>query len=347
MKTFTKALCLALVLLLAFSLCACAGKAKVTINVLNWGDYIDPELLIKFEKETGVAVKYTTMTSNEEMLVKLSSADCIYDMCFPSDYVIEKLIAQDLLYAINKDNIPNMRHIDARFLDLSFDPDNTYSIPYMWGTVGILYNKTMVTEPVDSWKILWDERYAGQILMYDSVRDTIGVTLKMLGFGLNTRNEGDVRAAMDALIKQKPLVRAYLTDDIKMEMINGSAALGIVYSGDAVACMYENEDLAYAVPKEGSNVWFDNVVIPKSSAHQAEAEAFINFLCDPENAAQNSEYIGYSTPNADALQIMGETYIDDPTYNPPQDVLDRCEIFHDLGDFITVFTDAWTRIKAA
>ncbi|HWQ96582.1 MAG TPA: spermidine/putrescine ABC transporter substrate-binding protein [Clostridia bacterium] len=348
MKIWKKIICMALALALSLSLFACGGGgSKVTLNVLNWGDYIDPELLRQFEDETGIAVKYTTMTSNEEMLVKLASADNIYDVCFPSDYLIEKLAADDLLYPINKANIPNLKNIDPRFLDLSFDPGNTYSVPYMWGTVGILYNKTMVTDPVDSWNILWDEKYAGQILMYDSMRDTIGITLKKLGLDINTRSEADVLAAQEALIAQKPLVRAYLTDDIKMELINGSAAMGVVYSGDAVYCISENPDLAYVVPKEGSNVWFDNIIIPKSSQHTAEAEQFINFLCDAKVAAQNSDYIGFSTPNAEALKLMDPAYAADPTYNPPQDVLDRCQIFQDLGDFVKVFSDAWTKVKAA
>ena len=342
-----KIVCMVLIVCIALSLCACGGGSKVTINVLNWGDYIDPELLEQFEEETGIAVKYTTMTSNEEMLVKLSSADCIYDLCFPSDYVIEKLIAEDLLYPINKDNIPNLQNIDPRFMDLSFDADNTYSVPYFWGTVGILYNTTMVSEPVDSWHILWDEQYSGKIIMYDSVRDTIGVTLKMLGYEINTRNEAEVAQARDALIEQKPLVRAYLTDDFKMEMINGSAAMAVCYSGDALYCIGENPDLAYVVPKEGSNLWFDNVIIPKTSQHTAEAEQFINFLCDAEVAAQNSEYIAYSTPNAAALALLGEEWSGDETYNPSQEVLDRCEVFHDLGDFISVFNDAWTKVKGA
>lgn len=342
-----KLICLVLAAALVLALVACGGGKKVTINVLNWGDYIDPVLLTQFEKETGISVKYTTMTSNEEMLVKLASPDCIYDLCFPSDYIIEKLVDQDLLSPINKDNIPNLKNIDPRFLDLSFDPGNTYSIPYHWGTVGILYNTTMVTDPVDSWDILWNEKYAGEILMYDSIRDSIGITIKKLGYDINTRSETEVAEARDALIAQKPLVRAYLTDDIKMEMVNGNAALSVVYSGDAVYCIAENPDLAYAVPEEGSNVWFDNVIIPKTSTHQAEAEQFINFLCDADVAAQNSAYIGYSTPNAAALEVMGEDYSGDPTYNPPQEVLDRCQVFHDLGDFIDVFTDAWTKVKAA
>ena len=348
MKLWKTIICMALALALSLSLVACGGgSSKVTLNVLNWGDYIDPELLRQFEDETGITVKYTTMTSNEEMLVKLASKDNIYDVCFPSDYLIEKLVADDLLYAINKDNIPNLKNIDPRFMDLSFDPGNTYSVPYMWGTVGILYNTTMVSDPVDSWNILWDEKYAGQILMYDSMRDTIGITLKKLGMDINTRSEADVLAAQEALIAQKPLVRAYLTDDIKMELINGSAAMGVVYSGDAVYCISENPDLAYAVPQEGSNVWFDNIIIPKSSQHTAEAEQFINFLCDAQVAAQNSDYIGFSTPNAEALKLMDPSYAEDPTYNPPQDVLDRCQIFQDLGDFVKVFSDAWTKVKAA
>lgn len=347
MKNMKKLVCIALSICLLASLLACGASKKTTLNVLNWGDYIDTKLLRQFEKETGIKVKYTTMTSNEEMMVKLSSADNIYDLCFPSDYVIEKLIEQDLLREINKDNIPNMKNIDPRFLDLDFDRGNVYSVPYMWGTVGILYNTTKVNEDVTSWEILWDDAYAGQILMYDSMRDTIGITLVMLGYDINTRSSEEVKAAQAALIAQKPLVRAYLTDDIKMEMINGNAALAVVYSGDAMACMAENEDLAFAVPQEGSNVWFDNVIIPKTAKNITAAEMFINFLCDAQVAATNSEYIGYSTPNAAALELMGSDYVDDPTYNPSQEVLDRCAIFRDLGQFIEVFSDAWTKVKAA
>ena len=314
--------------------------------MLNWGDYIDEALLTQFEEETGIQVNYTTMATNEEMMVKLEEADCIYDVCFPSDYIIERLIQKDLLHELNKDNIPNLQYIDERFLDLDFDPENKYSVPYMWGTVGILYNTTMVQEPVTSWDILWDETYADQILMYDSIRDTIGVALLKLGYSINTRNEADIQAAEEALIAQKPIVQAYLGDPIKDRLISGGAAMGIVYSGDAMWCMYENPDLAYAVPETGSNLWFDNIIIPKTSDNTEAAEAFINFLCDPEVAAQNAEYIGYSTPNAAALEILGEEYINDPTYNPPQELLDKCEIFHDLGDFITVYNDAWNRIKA-
>ena len=344
-----KTVAILLVLVMALSLClaGCGGSEKVTINVLNWGDYIDPDLIKQFEKETGIAVKYTTMVSNEEMLVKLAAADCIYDLCFPSDYLIEKLIGDDLLHPLDMENIPNFKNIDERFLDLEFDPDNTYSVPYMWGTLGILYNKTMVDEPVDSWRILWDEKYAGKIIMYDSIRDTLGMTLKMLGYDLNTRNEAEVAEARDALIEQKPLVRAYLTDDSKMEMINGAAAMTVIYSGDALACMEENPDLDYAVPMEGSNYWFDNMIIPKTSQHTAEAEAFINFLIGAEVCKQNTEYIYYCCPNAAAMELFDDELREDPVFNPSQELLDRCTLYHDLGDFISVYTDAWTKVKAA
>ena len=342
-----KKIALVLAILLVGTLFGCAAKEDSnTLYVLNWGDYIDEALLTQFEEETGIQVNYTTMATNEEMMVKLEEADCIYDVCFPSDYIIERLIQKYLLHELNKDNIPNLQYIDERFLDLDFDPENKYSVPYMWGTVGILYNTTMVQEPVTSWDILWDETYADQILMYDSIRDTIGVALMKLGYSINTRNEADIQAAEEALIAQKPIVQAYLGDPIKDRLISGGAAMGIVYSGDAMWCMYENPDLAYAVPETGSNLWFDNIIIPKTSDNTEAAEAFINFLCDPEVAAQNAEYIGYSTPNAAALEILGEEYINDPTYNPPQELLDKCEIFHDLGDFITVYNDAWNRIKA-
>ena len=337
------------VLLFAGLFAGCGAKQEetVTLNVLNWGDYIDENVIAQFEKEhPKIKIKYSTAASNEEMLIKLSAPDSIYDICFPSDYTIEKMVAKDMLHELNKDNIPNIKNIDERFLNLDFDPGNKYSVPYMWGTVGILYNKTIVTKPVTSWKILWDPDYSGQILMYDSIRDTIGITLKMLGYSINTRNEADIQAAQEALIQQKPLVKAYLDDPIKSTMIAGNGALAVVYSGDAMWCIQENPDLDYAVPEEGSNLWFDNIIIPKSSQHPAEAEAFINFLCDAEVAKANTEYIGFSTPNAAARALLDPEWTDNETYNPPQDVLDRCEVFRDLGDFIEVYNAAWNHIKA-
>lgn len=341
---------LAIILVLALCIAilpGCGSKDTITLNVLNWGDYIDEEVLAQFEDENpGIKINYTTTASNEEMFVKLSAADSIYDICFPSDYIIEKMVANDMLHEINKDNIPNLANIDERFMDLSFDPGNKYSVPYMWGTVGILYNTTLVNEPVTSWSILWDEAYSKQILMYDSLRDSIGVTLKMLGYSVNTRDEQHIKEAEAALIAQKPMVQAYLGDSIKDKMILGEAALAVVYSGDAVYCIEENPDLAYAVPMEGSNIWFDNVIIPKTSKNYEAAELFINFLCDADVAKANTEYIGFSTPNKAAFLLLDGEAKQDETYNPPQDVIDRCEVFLDLGDFIEIYNSTWNRVNA-
>lgn len=319
------------------------------LNVLNWGEYIDPELIDLFEEETGVKVNYIEMTSNEEMLIKLRSPDCVYDMCFPSDYIIEKLIASDMLYPLDKEKIPNIKNIDQKMLDITdtFDAGNTYSVPYMWGTVGILYNKTLVDEPVTSWNILWDEKYAGQIWMYDSLRDSIAVSLLRLGYDINTRSEEEVAKARDELIAQKPLTKGYGTDNIRTSMINGKAALAVIYSGDAFCCIDQNPDLDFAVPEEGSNVWFDNVVIPKTAKNIEAAHAFINFLNDAKIAARNTEFIYYSTPNAGAMALLDDYFTKNETFNPSDETLARCTIFHDLGEFIEVFNAAWDSVKSA
>lgn len=319
------------------------------LNILNWGEYIDPELLNLFEKETGVKVNYVEMTSNEEMLLKLRSADCIYDLCFPSDYIIEQLIANDMLQPLDMSKIPNAKNISERIKQFTnvFDPDNKYSLPYLWGTVGILYNTKMVEGEVDSWDVLWDEKYVGQVWQYDSVRDAIAVALLKLGYDINTRNADEVNAAKEELIKQIPLLKGLGTDDIRSSMENGKAALAVIYSGDALECCSKNEDLAYVVPKEGSNVWFDNVVIPKSAKNVEAAHAFINFINDANLAARNTEYVYYSTPNQGALDLLGEEFTEDEIFNPSQEVLDRCNVFHDLGDFVDVFNTAWAEYKSA
>ena len=319
------------------------------LNILNWGEYIDPELLNLFEKETGVKVNYVEMTSNEEMLLKLRSADCIYDLCFPSDYIIEQLIANDMLQPLDMSKIPNAKNISERIKQFTnvFDPDNKYSLPYLWGTVGILYNTKMVEGEVDSWDVLWDEKYVGQVWQYDSVRDAIAVALLKLGYDINTRNADEVNAAKEELIKQIPLLKGLGTDDIRSSMENGKAALAVIYSGDALECCSKNEDLAYVVPKEGSNVWFDNVVIPKSAKNVEAAHAFINFINDANLAARNTEYVYYSTPNQGALDLLEEEFTEDAIFNPSQEVLDRCNVFHDLGDFVDVFNTAWAEYKSA
>lgn len=318
------------------------------LNILNWGDYIDDTVLADFEAEyPNIAVSYEVMSSNEEMLTLLQGGGAIYDICFPSDYTIAKLLKLDLLQPIDKTKLSNLENIDPAFLDLSFDPGNEYSIPYHWGTLGILYNNTMVNEPVDSWSILWDSRYKKQIFMYDSVRDSMAIALLRMDDSINTIDTAQINAAADALIQQKPLVQAYGIDDLRDKMISGAGSFAVVYSGDAVDAISQNSDLAYVVPDEGSNIWYDNVVITKNSTNTEAAHIFINYLLRPDVAAKNAEYIGYSTPNKAALELLPAELVDDPTFNPPEDVRNRCEMFEDIGDAMTVYNEAWLRVKAA
>lgn len=319
------------------------------LNILNWGEYIDEELMNIFEEETGVKINYVEMTSNEEMLIKLRSADCVYDMCFPSDYIIEQLIANDLLLPLDYSKIPNAKNISSRILEITdaFDPGNKYSLPYFWGTVGILYNTKLVDDPVDSWDILWNEKYAGQIWQYDSVRDAIAVSLLRLGYDINTRNPDEVNEAKDELIKQIPLLKGLGTDDIRTNMKNEQAAIAVIYSGDAFDAQDTNHDLAYVIPKEGSNVWFDNVVIPKTAKNVEAALAFINFINDANLAARNTEYCFYSTPNEAALELLDEDFTSNEIFNPSEEELSRCTVFHDLGDFVETFNKAWDEYKSA
>ncbi len=323
-----------------------SGKEKVSINVLNWGDYIEDSLISKFEAQYDwIDVNYTTVASNEEMYTIVTTEGSDFDIIFPSDYMVERLIKEDGLNAINYDNIPNAQYLNNFNLEQSYDPGNKYSVPYTWGTVGILYNKTLVPTPPTSWSALWDDQYAGKIYMYDSMRDSIAVALLYLGYDINTRDEAQLAEAVEALKTQKPLVQGYGSDEMRDSMINGSGALCVTYSGDAVFSMLESENLGYAVPEEGSNLWFDCMVIPKTSQHQEAAETFINFLLDPEVAKINTEYIGYSTPHNKALEMVDQWYKDNNAYNPADDVVKRCTVYHDLGDFESKYAEAWQEVK--
>ena len=333
-------------LLTVVLLTACQQDSRVALNVYNWGDYIDESVIKDFEKKYNIRVNYDTFSTNEDMYVKIKAGGADYDVLFPSDYMIERMIKEDMLHKLDFSNIPNYKYIEDPFKNLDYDPQNEYSVPYMWGTVGILYNKTMVDEPVTSWKILWDPKYSKQILMLDSQRDSIGVALKMLGYDMNTRDLNELEEAKQALIEQKPLVLAYVGDDVKDKMIAGEAALAVVWSGDAVYMKRENPDLEYALPQEGSNLWVDAMVIPKSSKHKKEAELFINFLCDPEIAYKNADYIGYSSPHSEAKKMLDPELLNDPAAYPSLEELVNYDIFKDLGDYLKVYDRIWTEVKA-
>lgn len=325
---------------------SCANSGKTTLYIYNWGDYINPEVIERFEKEHDIKVVYDTFATNEDMYVKLKSGGSSYDVLFPSDYMIERLINEDLLYKIDFNNVPNYKYIEDRFKNLSYDPNNEYSVPYMWGTLGIIYNKNMVDDPVDSWTILWNEKYKNNILMLDSQRDSIGITLKMLGYSLNTTNEDELEKAKNALIEQKPLVLSYVGDDVKDKMISEEAALAVVWSGDAVLMKTENPNLEYVVPKEGGNLWFDAMVIPKTSKNKEAAELFINFMCEPEIAFLNADYIKYSSPHSEVKNMLDEELANDEDAYPPDEVIENCEVFKDLGEDLKLYDRIWTEIKA-
>lgn len=316
------------------------------VNIYNWGEYIDKDLLRKFEEETGISVTYTTFNTNEDLYVKLKNNTSSYDLIVPSDYMIERMKNEGMLRKLNFSNIPNFKYVDKEYLNKSFDPSQEYSVPYFWGTMGIVYNSKLVDKSeVESWKVLWDEKYKRQIIMLDSSRDSLGIALRYLGYSLNSVDKDQLKEAEDLLIKQYPLVYAYLVDQTKDIMKNGEAALAVMYSGDAVEAIFENEDLAYSVPKEGSNLWIDALVIPSNAKNPENAEKFINFILDPENAAQNAEYIGYSLPSSEARELLSEDYKDNEVAYPEKESLTNLEVFVDPGPYIKYYDDIWQEVK--
>lgn len=320
------------------------------IYVYNWGEYIDPEVITQFEEETGITVHYEEFETNEEMYTIIASGARQYDVICPSDYMIEKMMKNDLLAELDYENIPNIQNIGKQYLERAegFDPGNRYSVPYCWGTVGIMYNKKMVTEPVTSWEILFDEAYRKQILMQNSVRDAYCVALSYLGYSINTLEEAELNEATNLLLRQKPLVQAYVIDQVRDKMIRNSAALGVIYSGEAIFMQKENPDLEYVIPKEGSNVWIDGWVIPKNCKNKEGAEAWINFMCKPEAALMNFDFITYSTPNEAARALIEDEEIRNSKIAfPDAEDLERCEVYHYLGsDGDLMYDKYWTKVGA-
>ena len=340
-----------LVLLLSLALLLpLAASAQEVVNVYNWEDYIAPEVLTLFTEETGIKVNYMCFTTNEDMIVQVEANPGAFDVCFPSDYIIERMIAKDLLAEINYDNVPNFEQIIDKLRNPDYDPENKYSVPYMWGTVGILYNKDMIPEPNQSWSILWDTQYQKNVFMLDSYRDSMGITLKYLGYSMNSREVPELMAAKDKLIEQKQsgVVKAYQVDETKDKMVAGEAALALMWSGDAAYAMSFNDDLAYVVPEEGSNVWVDGMCIPKGAKNYENALKFIDFLCRPEIALMNFEEICYCTPNSGAIELIDDPEVlADETLFPSDETIARCEFFHDISQDIQTYNRIWLAVKSA
>ncbi|MBP0981237.1 MAG: spermidine/putrescine ABC transporter substrate-binding protein [Oscillospiraceae bacterium] len=327
----------------------------ISINVYNWGEYIsngeDDSLDVNqaFEELTGIKVNYTFYATNEELYAKLRAGGASYDVVIPSEYMIGRMANEGMLEEINKDNVPNLKHIDESLLDMSYDPGNKYSIPYTWGTVVLIYNTSIVTPDTDveTWNLLWNDKYKGNILMFNNPRDAYGIALKKIGLGLNPENQEQIDKATVALKEQKPLVQAYVMDEIFDKMGAGEAAIAPYYAGDAITMMDENPDLAAAFPREGTNIFVDGMCIPKGAKQKEAAEMYINFMCEPEVGAANCEYIGYSTPNVAALELLDEEITGNPIAYPPKEVIENATYFNLLSEDLNKGLDAgWKTLLA-
>ena len=329
------------------------------LYVYNWGEYIDEDVISQFEDETGITVVYDLFETNEEMYPVIEADAVNYDVVCPSDYMIQKMRENDLLAELNFDNIPNIDQIDPAYMEMSqaFDPENKYSVPYCWGTVGILYNTRLLEElgvPAPTkWADLWDERLSGEILMQDSVRDAFMVALKKDGCSMNSESKDELEQAKQELIDQKPLVQAYVIDQVRDKMIGGEAAVGVIYSGemlyiqDEVANLGLDYDLEYVIPEEGTNLWLDSWVIPKNAKNKENAEKWIDFMCRPEIAKANFEYITYPTPNRGAFELLDEEMQNNKAVFPDIDSLKDSEVYKYLGDDTdAIYNELWKEVKA-
>lgn len=326
--------------------------AGTVINVYNWGQYISDgsdgtlDVNAEFTRRTGIIVNYSTYDSNETLYTKLKTGGASYDVIIPSDYMVAKLIEENLLLPLNFDNIPNYRYIDEEFKNKSFDPGNAYSVPYTWGCTGVIYNTKYLTDPVTGWDALWNEKYSGKILMFENSRDAFAVGALLLGLDVNSTDPADLDAIAEKLSEQRPLVQAYVMDQCYEQMINEEAWLVSYYAGDFLQMQAENPSLAFCLPKEGFNLFIDSMCIPVSCANKAAAEAYINFLCDPEICGRNLEAIGYSAPNSAAKAYISEETAQNAVAYPDSETLSRGVSFENLpNDTIRYVNDLWLKVR--
>lgn len=361
---FKKGLLAAASFIIVCSVCAATyihytTQSSNELYVYNWGEYIDESVIEEFEEETGIDVIYDLFETNEEMYPVVEAGGVNYDAVCPSDYMIQKMAENDMLAELDYSNIPNLENIDPQYMEKaqSFDPGNRYAVPYTWGTVGILYNTKRVEElglqPPSKWSDLWNPAYKGEILMQDSVRDAFMVALKSLGYSMNSTDEAELKEARDLLIAQKPLVQAYVIDQVRDKMIGGEAAAGVIYSGEMLFIQEEaarqnlDYQLEYVIPEEGTNIWIDAWVIPKNAKNKENAEKWINFLCRPDIAKKNFEYITYATPNRAAKELLEPELQNNKALFPDTDKLENSEVFKYMGDTIDmIYNNLWKEVKS-
>lgn len=323
-----------------------AAGAK-TVNIYIWTNYLPADVVADFERETGIEANIDTYDSNEAILDKLQSGVADYDIVVPSDYMMKILIPQGLLAEIDRARLPNFKNLDPRFLDQKYDPGNRHSVPYLWGTTGIGYDKTKIKEPVDSWGALFDERHTGRILMLDDMREAFGAALKLMGKSINETDPAVLRQAAAMLQEQKRLVRTYNSSDFANLLAAGDVDMAQGWNGELAEVVDAAPDrLAYVVPKEGGTLWIDNAAIPKTARNMDSAHAFLDFVMRPEIAARIVNDVHYAGANQAAFDLIDEKIRTNPAIYPPQEVLDRCELIEDLGETTTLLDELWTEIKA-
>ena len=328
------------------------GK-NITLYVYNWGEYISDgsdgmmDVVAEFEALTGINVEYTTFDTNEGLYSKLQSGSAYYHIIIPSDYMISRMAQNGMLEKLNYENIPNFEtYIDDVFKNPDYDANQEYSVPYTWGTVGLIYNTKYITEEVDSWEILWDEQYSGKILMFSNSRDAFAIALARLGYSINSEDETEITEAADLLKEQKNVVQAYVMDQIFDKLADENAWIAPYYAGDYLTMSETNPDLAFVFPKEGFNQFVDAMCIPKGCVNQEAAEMFINFMCEPTVSAENCGYIGYSTPISAAKELMDEEMVANPVAYPSDEILENSETFRNLSDTTNkLLDDLWIEVR--
>ena len=346
MKKILPVIISAVMIICLFSGCGGSSAPNGVVNVYNWGEYIDTDLITQFQNETGIKVNYKTFESNEQMYSVLKQGGVSYDVIIPSDYMISRLIGEDMLEPLDFNNIPNYSLIEDSLKNMAYDPDSTYSVPYMWGTTGIIYDPTVVGE-VDSWGALFDEKNAGNILMFDNARDAMGIALKYLGYSLNTTDENELNEAFELLKAQKPILQGYVMDQIFDKLESGEAAIGPYYAGDYLTMHENNPNLKFCIPKEGSNVFVDAMCILKGAENKANAEAFINFMSATESSAANSEFIGYTSPNKEVEDVLELDELTEAVMYPDDETLSRCEAFVNLPqETLDYYDELWVKLKS-